>query len=273
MTSERGASWTYYGTRRRMAPARIALAVVFLLGTSGVTAAAEIPDRFLFPYDGLVIWISETAAISEDGRLRPGVIEPEELRVLRRQAAAHRAASPSAEGESGGCNATFFEACDVDLASPTTFGELVDAAATRSVVSGIVSRSAIGLHQGLPYTVLQIERDVPGKDGAVAYLLYPKAKLRFEGMTVCQDDPRFAPPPAVGDVVTFLTRSALDVNGTLFMTDGSTLLYDRHGTLVLPPGLESDAELRRIGSARKLAQVLRETREERRETQPQRERE
>jgi hypothetical protein len=83
-------------------------------------------------------------------------------------------------------------------------------------------------------------------------------------MTVCQDDPRFAAPPAVGDVVTFLTRSALDMNGTLFMTGGSTLLYDHDGTVVLPPGLDSDAELRRIGFARKLAHVLRETREEHR---------
>jgi hypothetical protein len=179
-----------------MAPAPTALAVFLLLGTSRFTAAAEIPDRFLFPSDGLIIWISETAAISEDGRLRPGILEPEELLVRRRQAAADRVASPSAEGDSGGCDATFFEACNLDLASPTTFGELVDAAATRSVVSGIVSRSAIGLHQGLPYTLLQIERDVPGEGGAVAYLLYPKGKLRFEGMTVCQDDPRFPAPPA-----------------------------------------------------------------------------
>lgn len=49
------------------------------------------------------------------------------------------------------------------------------------------------------------------------------------------------------------------------MTGGSTLLYDHDGTVVLPPGLESDAELRRIGSARKLAHVLRETREEHRD--------
>jgi hypothetical protein len=92
-------------------------------------------------------------------------------------------------------------------------------------------------------------------------------------MTVCQDDPKFAAPPAVGDVVIFLTRSALDINGTLFITGGSTLLYDHDGTVVLPPGLESDAELRRIGSVRKLAHVLRETREEHRDMQPQRERE
>jgi hypothetical protein len=137
---------TYTGPRRRMAPARIALAVFLLLGTSRFTAAAEIPDRFLFPHDGLVIWFSETAEISEDGRLRPGIIEPEELLVRRRQAAADRVVSSSAERDSGGCDATFFEACNLDLASLTTFGELVDAAATRSVVSGIVSRSATGLH-------------------------------------------------------------------------------------------------------------------------------
>jgi hypothetical protein len=131
----------------------------------------------------------------------------------------------------------------------------------------MVTGSAVGLHNGQPHTILQVETDAPVEGGSVAYLLYPVAKLRFDGLTVCKDDPAFAAPPTVGDAVTFVAPSAIDSTGTLFVTDGSWILYDHAGAPVVAPTLQSDAKLRRLPSARALALVLREAREARRELQ------
>jgi hypothetical protein len=251
-------------------PHRVALAILLLANTA-FAAAPDIPQRFEFRSDAAPIWISAASAVAADGHVLPGVLQPEmrdELHDRRRQDGARRNADLSTQEESSkGCDASFFG--NVHAASDSyparTFADLVEIASTRTVISGVVSASAVGLHNGKPYTVLQIETDALLEGGFVAYLLYPDGKLRVENMTVCNDDPAFAALPVVGDAVTFVTGSAIDTTGTLFVTDGSLIVYDHAGRTVLPPALELDARLRRIASARELAVVLREAREARRD--------
>jgi hypothetical protein len=250
-------------------PHGVALVVLLLLAKIGFAAPPDIPERFEFRFDGRPIWISAPSAITADGRVRPGVLRPEvrdELLDRRREDAIQVQAQASVQADSSSrCDATFFGGLHgSDAGQATTFADLVDIAASRSVVSGNVSGTVVGLHAGKPYTIVQIQTDVPVAGGSVAYLLYPDGKLRFDGMTVCNDDPAFAAPPAVGDAVTFVTGSAIDSTGALFVTDGSLILYDHDGAVVLPPAFESDAKLRLIPSARELARVLREAREPRR---------
>jgi hypothetical protein len=249
-------------------PRGVALVVLLLFAKPGFAAPPDIPQTFEFRFDGRPIWISAASAIAADGRVRPGVLRPEvrdELLDRRREDASLQAQASVQADSSSKCDATFFGSLHGSDAGPaTTFADLVNIAASQLVVSGIVSGTEVGLHAGKPYTVLQIQTDVPVAGGSVAYLLYPDGKLRFDDMTVCNDDPAFAAPPAVGDAVTFVTGSAIDSTGALFVTDGSLILYDHDGAAVLPPALESDAKLRLIPSARELARALGEAREARR---------
>lgn len=253
---------THHSRRLMAQPRGVKLVVLLLLANTGFADSPDIPERFEFRFDGRLIWISAASAITAGGHIRPGVLRPEvrdELLDRRREDAASLQTQASVqESSSSRCDATFFGSLHgSDASQATTFADLVDIAASESVVSGIVSGTAVGLHAGKPCTILQIQTDVPVGGGSVAYLLYPDGKLRFDGMTVCNDDPAFAVPPIVGDAVTFVTGSAIDSTGTLFVTDGSLILYDHDGAAVLPPALESDAELRLIPSARELARVLR----------------
>ncbi|HYC60722.1 MAG TPA: hypothetical protein VEK79_14255 [Thermoanaerobaculia bacterium] len=247
----------------------VALVVLLLLGTSAFAADEAIPDRFDFKFDGAPIWVSAARAIAADGSVRPGVLRPEvrdELRDRRREQAARDDRQQVIQDESWSrCDVNFFGSVDgADVYPARTLEDLVDFAATRSVISGVVAGSAVGLHGGKPHTVLQIKTDASAEGPSVAYLLYPSGKLRYDGMTVCNDDPAFSAPPMVGDAVTFVAASAIDSTGTLFVTDGSWILYEHAGATVLPPGLQSDAKLRRIPTARALALFLREGREVRR---------
>lgn len=249
-------------------PRRFALTALFLLATSAVAAEVGIPERFDFKFDGAPIWISAARAIAADGSVRAEVLRPEErdeLRDRRREQAARDDRQRVIQDESSSlCDVNFFGSVDgADVYPATTLEDLVEFAATRSVVSGIVAGSAVGLHGGKPHTILQVTRDVAVEGGTVAYLLYPSGELRFDGMTVCNADPAFAAPPAVGDAVTFVAGSAIDSTGTLFVTDGSWILYERAGATVLPPALQSDAKLQSIPTARALALFLREAREAR----------
>lgn len=250
----------------------VALVVLLLLVNTGFAAAPGIPERFEFRFDGAPIWVSAARAIAADGSVRPGVLRPEvrdELIDRRREQADRFDRQEAIQDDSSSrCDVNFFGSVHgADVYPASTLEALVDFAATRSVVSGIVTGSAVGLHNGKPHTILQIKTDAPIEGSSVAYLLYPSGKLRFDGMTVCNDDPAFAALPTVGDAVTFVAASAIDSTGTLFVTDGSWILYDHAGAAVLPPALQSDAKLRRIPSARALALFLREAREARRELQ------
>jgi hypothetical protein len=256
-------------------PRCVAVVVLLLLVTPAFAADPGIPDRFDFKFDGGPIWVSGDRAIAADGAARPGVLRPEvrdELLDRRREQAARSHRQEATQDEaSARCDVNFFGSVDgADVYPATTLEALVDFAATRSVVSGTVTASAVGLHAGKPHTILQVRTDASAGGVPIAYLLYPSGKLSFEGMTVCNDDPAFAAPPAVGDAVTFVTASAIDSTGTLFVTDGSWILYEHAGAAVLPPGLQSDARLRRIPTARALALYLREAREARHESQRER---
>lgn len=243
---------------------RLRALTLFAACLSALIVAADqppaIPARFEFKFDGGVIWVAASEAITSDGTVRPGILRNaarQELEYRRKnQAERRKRAGATAPAE---CDVAFFGALvdDFDHTPVATLAELRAAASTRSVVSGVVTASAVGFHIGIPHVVLRIETDSRSPRGVV-YLLHPTGRLRFEGMTVCNYDPAYSGTPSVGDAITFVASTPIDATGTLFTVPGSWIFYDHRGTVVRPPGFLGDADAQRLRSARELADYLRQ---------------
>lgn len=239
-------------------------AILFATCLSPLVVAASdqtagIPARFEFKFHSATIWVAASEAINSDGTIRPGILQSavrQELEYRRKNQAERRkrAGAPAATD----CDVAFYGiiAEDPDQYPVATLEALREAASVRTVISGVVSATAVGLHTAIPHTVVRIVTDSHDGDNVV-YLLYPTGRLHFDGLTVCNDDPSYAPTPSPGDAITFVAASPIDATGKLFNPPGSWIFYDHRGGSVLPPGLLSDAEARKVRSAREMADFLR----------------
>jgi hypothetical protein len=83
--------------------------------------------------------------------------------------------------------------------------------------------------------------------------------LHFDGVTFCNENPDFSELPALGDSITFVAahQPVFDTTGTLFVTTGSWLLYESNGSVVPPPGLRLDSNVRRLESLHAITVRLR----------------
>lgn len=227
---------------------RTIVAFAFLLWMSAGVASADgntIPHVFDFKFGGGPLWISAADAITPAGTLRSDIRLPEHLKLQLAQWHEKQASSLNAVGSNSQIAA---ESCDVsyghyfnegpDEGVITSVDALYEVVATRSVISGTVTDSALGIHDGIPYTILQIDED----SSARVYLLYPRGHLRFEGMTFCNDDPSFSEVPAIGDPIVFIASDAVDSTGTLFTT--SWVVYEQRSTVVSSQGLQLEPAAR-----------------------------
>lgn len=209
----------------------VAVATALVVLTWSVRAEEPIPTRFTRPFHDLTIWIAASEAITADGTVRPDILRSyRRTEMLRRRAtreqqraraATEQQAPDAPRDDADTCDVEYFGSSDFSSGWPVhSVAELREAAATRTVISGVVTASAAGFHAGKPHTVLRIETAPPAA-ARVVYLFYPSARLRFEGMTVCNHDPGFAPLPAIGTAVTVVAGEPSDSTGTLYVTDGS----------------------------------------------------
>jgi hypothetical protein len=216
----------------------VALAFVASVSAGVVRAdAPTIPRYFEFRYGRELLWISATEAITAEGTLRPDVPRAAHLdHSIARWKEQHAGPQP--------CDITFGHSFtegpdDGVIQSVEVLDEVV---ATRTVIDGTVSASTVGMHDGQPYMILQI--DVPSKNGRSepVYLMYPKGRLQFEGITFCKDDELFSGLPAAGDPIVFITSYPLDARGTLYQT--TWVVYEHDGQVVGSAQLELEAEAR-----------------------------
>jgi hypothetical protein len=243
----------------------VALAVAFCPSPQKIHAAEQkpIPTRFEFKFDRAPIWIAATEAVASDGSVRAGV-----LRSGAREELASRLALQKELRKRGAVATEATDTCDAVFAGvidggdthsmAETFDDLREAATGRSVISGRVTGSAVGLHGGMPYTVIGVETDSWGMSRQV-YLLYPFGHMRFEGMTVCNSDADYSAPPAIGDAITFLASQPIDHSETLYAVSGSLIFYDHEGVIVVPPGFKIDAASVKELTAPSIARMLRNT--------------
>lgn len=109
----------------------------------------------------------------------------------------------------------------------------------------------------MPYTIVQIDTQAEDAPAGRIFLMYPKGRLRFGGMNVCNDDPAFSAVPAIGDPIAFIASYPLDSTGTLFFT--SWIVYEHQAALVHSRRL--DFEIARLArSVRTFAERLRASR-------------
>ena len=241
------------------------VAVAAFLTVSLATAAddGKIPGRFSFKYRDAPIWISSAEAITAEGTLRPDVPRPAHLKLRLSElerGAANRTGPLSNSGKAADdCDVTFSERFTdgPDDFPVNTLAELAEVAATRSVISGVVSGSAVGLHDGIPYTVLQIDTNLSDSPVGPVYLMYPRGRVRFDDVTLCNDNPIFAELPAIGDPIAFVASAPIDSTGTLFFTPRSWIWYEHLAALVGPPSLRADSSARRLSSVRAVTEHLR----------------
>lgn len=219
----------------------VSLAVTFTLAASA--HAAGIPDRFLWRH-GEPIWIAASEAVSNEGRLNAGIMRPGDYEMLRdfrdremKTPRERRARTDAAEQ----CDVTFTELLSdgSEVFEARSLVELVQVAATRSVIDGAVTASAVGLHGGVPYTVLQVETNSPEAPAPLVYLLFSKGRMTFDGMTICNDDASFGAVPAIGDAIVFVASEPFDSTGTLFKAAGSWVITEREGAVVAGPALRA----------------------------------
>lgn len=228
-------------------------------GFAFAESAKPIPERFLRKWDGEPIWVSARAALTPEGSLRPGILHDHDKRELQRRRELLR------EQRKQGIAAADALRCDVEFVGyvsesgepeADTFEALRNIAATNQVVTGRVTASAVGLHFGMPHTVLKID-----SDGGTTYLMVPHGRMRLDGMTVCNADPRYSELPAIGDGIIAVVADPIDSTGTLYTAAGSAILYEHGSTVVVPPGLRHDPALRRFQSLDDLAATLKPTAE------------
>jgi hypothetical protein len=252
-----------------MSSARCAIAVMLvavLLPAQVKMQAGEpqpIPTRFEFKFHRGSIWIAASEAITTDGSVRPGILRQgarDELASRRALQTELRNRNGIATDDADACDAVFAGLIDGGdtHATAETFAELRDAAASRTVINGRVSGSEVGFHSGMPYTVIGVDTDSRGINERV-YLLHPFGRMRFEGLTVCNSDAEYSPPPAAGDSITFLAREPIDHAETLYTASGSYIFYDHDGVLVVPPGFKIDAASAKQLTASAIARMLRDT--------------
>jgi hypothetical protein len=240
---------------------------IFAMSLTGVAAYADntIPRYFDFKFGGDPLWIAASEAITPAGVLRsdiqrPGHLKHQIARWHERQAAAGAATSQATPSP---------QSCDISFAEKFTEGPdegaitsrevLEEMVSSRLVIDGSVSALDVGIHDGMPYTIIQI--DVNSKqDPKRVYLLYPKGRLRFDGLTFCNDDPAFADTPAVGDPIMFIASYPLDSTGTLFST--SWVVYEHQASVAASRRLRlAPADAPR--SVKGFAEDLRATRQRR----------
>lgn len=241
--------------------AALAFAVLSLMDVRlRADSTSPMPPRFEFKFDRAPIWVAASEAIAPDGSVRAGVLRPTAREELSRRHASEierRARTRVTTNEAETCDVAFAGVMAGDAAEPgaKTLDDLRDVVAGRSVISGRVAASAVGLHAGMPYTVLQIETD--RSEDSAAYLLYPAGRMRFEGMTVCNRDASYPELPVAGDVITFVTGPAIDHTGRLFTASGSWIFYDHDGATTTPPGFNLSGEGPKAPTAQELAKLLR----------------
>jgi hypothetical protein len=234
-------------------------AVIVVLLVFAASAAELIPGRFTFQWGDGAIWISEREAVMADGHLRAGMLDEQDWRQLERwrdNLAAQRERDGVTLQRTG-------EPCDVEYfgyvmdgggePDVETLEALRDVAAERTVIGGVVAASAVGLHNRMPYTVLRMDSESAGS----IYLLYAHARMRIEEMMVCNADPLYSEPPAVGDAITVIVSKPLDRSGTLYVAAGSSILYEHAGKLVAAPYLRDDPGIARFESLRDITADLR----------------
>lgn len=234
----------------------IAVLLVLLASTAtGAVAESAVRGRFSFKWDGAPIWISAGEALNPDGSVRPGVLDEFQRDELQRRRELLRAQRRS------GISTQDVRDCDVEFVGylaeggdpgVETFEALRELAMERTVISGTVAGSDVGIHYGMPHTVLRIESDSAG----TIYVIVPYGQLRLDGMTVCNADPLYSEPAAVGDAITVIVSKPLDETGALYWPAGSSILYEHEGVLVAAPFLRDDPALHRFTSLEALTAAL-----------------
>jgi hypothetical protein len=232
------------------------LVVLIATRANGDDPESLIPRRFVRDR-GQTIWVSATEALNEDGRVREGVmheLERRELRHRRDMLLERRQRGLSTDGDPD-CEVRFIGyvsqggGIDPDV---DTFAELRDLAASRTVITGTVTASAVGVHFGMPHTVLRIDSD---SAGAIP-LIYPHGRLRMDGMMVCNADPMYSEPPATGDAITVILPRPLDDTGTLYWPPGSSILYEHEGVIVAAPYLRNDLAIQQFKALDQITPAL-----------------
>ena len=224
---------------------RIAVLLVILSSVAGVAAAeSAIPDRFVNRW-GDLIWVSAEEALSSDGSVREGLNDVDRRKLHRRREALIEQRRGLSTQQAGGCDVEFIgyvsQGGEGDV---KTFADLREIAAARTVISGTVTASAVGLHNGMPHTVLNVESDSVDR----IHVIYPHGRIQLENMTVCNADPMYSELPAVGDAITVIVSKPFDASGTLYWPAGSSILYEHDGVLVIAPYLRDDLQFQRFKS-------------------------
>lgn len=119
---------------------------------------------------------------------------------------------------------------------------------TRLVISGTVTASALGLHSAVPFTILQIGTNSEEAPAKRVFLMYPRGRARYGGITYCNEDPSFNELPAIGDSIVFIASYAIDATDTLFITN--YVVYEAGSGVVASSGgfrMEPDAQHRSVG--------------------------
>ncbi|HYC58293.1 MAG TPA: hypothetical protein VEK79_01890 [Thermoanaerobaculia bacterium] len=242
-----------------------AVIVCAVVLTTKVVSANDdtIPKRFVSKFGGDPIWISATEAISPEGTLRKEIRRTAHLQRLiarHEKERSRRAVAPDAQSTAE-CDIAFSERFTdgPDDGAVTSLEILDEMGATRSIITGRVSASRIGIHDSTPYTILQVDVDSPGTSPKRVYLMYPRGRLQFDGLSVCNVNPLYSELPSVGDQLVFIASYPIDSTGTLFSTP--LIIYEHEASVVIPPHLQLEQEAQ-PSSVRLFAARLREVQQQ-----------
>lgn len=233
---------------------RLLFALILIVGvrSDAVAAENEIPRYFEHKLDWALLWLTLSEAITPEGTLRPDLrrhdtVSSEMRRHLDQELARKTAAGvkPTPDVCDVEYGHTFADGPDDGvITSSAALEELLE---TRSVISGTVTATDVGLHSGVPFTILQIDTNSEGAPAKRVFLLYPRGRARYGGLTYCNEDPEFKELPSIGDSILFVASYAVDATNTLFITN--YVVYETKSGVVATAGgfrLEPDAQPRSV---------------------------
>jgi hypothetical protein len=234
-----------------------ALVIVVLVACATVGSASAddntIPRYFEFKFGRDLLWISASEAITATGSLRPDIHQLEDLKsrfAEWRKNIVRDGRTPDT------CDVSYGHvfAEGPDDGAITSSASLEETVATRAVISGTVTATALGIHNAIPFTILQIDEDGEAGRAPRVYLMFPRGRLQFEGITFCNDDPTFTDMPTVGDPIVFIASYPLDAAGTLYST--SLIVYEHASVVMSSDNFQLQGEAR-PQSVRAFAERLR----------------
>ena len=198
------------------------------------------PDllRSTNPYRRAPLWVSASAAVTDEGKLASDRFESYELRLLER---AREAGRPRASADDPSSRMQCFGESPTEMPAPS--GSLNALAKANAIVEGEITARTVGFFEGRPAALLSVRVDrTAQREGTFAIptevlVYFPEADFTVGGESHCIRPATHPARPRTGDrILVFASAGPVDTTGRLLYVQASKhLIFETGDGRLLPP--------------------------------------